>query len=70
MPTKLTRKHFRAIAAEFNPDLRLIHPDSAQLPGYIWAIKATARAVGQFNPEFNRQKFFDACTEGTEIKIN
>ena len=49
----MTRKHFIALAAEI---AKIVDPAAR-----IAAARAVADAAGQFNPAFDRARFFTAC---------
>jgi hypothetical protein len=63
MSSSMTRQHFRAIADAFQTRLKT-HQDSGDLLSYVAverAATAVGRAIGQFNYNFDYQKFMNAC---------
>ena len=54
----MTRKHFEALARE----LKARQPSTKdQRIGWFQAVSAVMSAAEQFNPRFDRKKFYAAC---------
>lgn len=62
----MTRQHFREIAQRLcnakpaTPDTYDIE-GHARVEGWRNAVFAVSRALAEFNPRFERRRFFDAC---------
>lgn len=56
----MTRKHFEAIAAAIAQEAR-IAPDPAAFFQTRMVASSIASSIAQFNPNFDREKFMDAC---------
>jgi len=69
----MTRMHFRAIARVFNNEYVKTHDpetDGRFVDGYesaLWRMSSRLASVFEgFNPNFDREKFIDACTQNEE----
>lgn len=64
MSSKMTRKHFRAIAEalrESHPGFEVSHEANVQLRQWRCTVVCIAKVCASFNPAFDRGRFVDAC---------
>lgn len=62
--TKLTRQHFQAIAKALKTsklDRNLYCPDSDADDQFRLSVKYVAFTLAMFNPQFDLDKFYEAC---------